>query len=42
MNKTLFIRVIIRFLAGLLIVAALLFIPAGTWDYPGMQSIRVK
>ena len=34
MSKTLFIRAITRFLAGLLIVAALLFIPAGTWDYP--------
>ena len=34
MSKTLFIRAITRFLAGLLMVAALLFIPAGTWDYP--------
>lgn len=34
MSKTLFIRAITRFLAGLLIVAALLFIPAGTLDYP--------
>ena len=33
MSKTLFIRAITRFLLGLLIVAALLFIPAGTWDY---------
>ena len=34
MSKTLFIRAITRFLAGLLMVVALLFIPAGTWDYP--------
>ena len=34
MSKTLFICAITRFLAGLLMVAALLFIPAGTWDYP--------
>jgi len=34
MSKTLFIRAITRFLAGLLMVAALLFIPAGTCDYP--------
>lgn len=34
MSKTLFIRAITRFLLGLLMVAALLFIPAGTWDYP--------
>ena len=34
MSKTLFIRAITRFLAGLLIVAALLLIPAGTWNYP--------
>ena len=33
MSKALFIRAITRFLAGLLVVAALLFIPAGTWDY---------
>ena len=34
MDRTLFIRAISRFLAGLLLVAGLLFIPAGTWDYP--------
>ena len=34
MSKTLFIRAITKFLAGLLMVTALLFIPAGTWDYP--------
>ena len=34
MSKTLFIRAITRFLMGLLMVAAFLFIPAGTWDYP--------
>ena len=34
MNKALFIRAISRFLAGLLLVSGLLFIPAGTWDYP--------
>ena len=34
MSKRLFIRAITRFLVGLLMVAALLFIPAGTWDYP--------
>ncbi len=35
MNKALFIRAISRFLAGLLLVSGLLFIPAGTWNYPG-------
>ena len=34
MSKTLFIRAITRFLLGLLMVAALLFMPAGTWNYP--------
>ena len=34
MNKELFIRAISRFAAGLLLVSGLLFIPAGTWDYP--------
>ena len=34
MSKALFVSAITRFLAGLLIVAALLFIPAGTWEYP--------
>ena len=34
MNKALFIRAISRFLAGLLLVSGLLFIPAGTWNYP--------
>ena len=34
MNKALFIRAITRFFAGLVLVAALLFIPAGTWSYP--------
>ena len=33
MNHTLFIRAISRFLAGMLLVAGLLFIPAGTWNY---------
>lgn len=34
MNRQLFIRALSRFLAGLLVVAGLLFLPAGTWDYP--------
>ena len=34
MNRALFIRAISRFLAGLLLVTGLLFIPAGTWNYP--------
>ena len=34
MNCTLFIQAVTRFLAGLFMVAVLLFIPAGTWDYP--------
>ena len=34
MNRTLFIRALSRFAAGLVLVAGLLFIPAGTWDYP--------
>ena len=34
MNKELFVRAITRFLAGLLLVSGLLFIPAGTWNYP--------
>ena len=34
MNKKLCIRAMSRFLAGLLLVAGLLFIPAGTWNYP--------
>ena len=35
MNRELFIRAITRFFAGLVLVALLLFIPAGTWKYPG-------
>ena len=35
MNRELFIRAITRFFAGLVLVALLLFIPAGTWNYPG-------
>ena len=35
MNRALFIRAITRFFAGLVLVALLLFIPAGTWKYPG-------
>lgn len=34
MSKALFIRAISRFSAGLLLVGGLLFIPAGTWNYP--------
>jgi len=34
MNRTLFIRALSRFAAGLVLAAGLLFIPAGTWDYP--------
>ena len=34
MDQKLFIRAITRFSAGLLLVAGLLFIPAGTWNYP--------
>ncbi len=34
MNRALFIRALSRFSAGLLLVAGLLFIPAGTWNYP--------
>jgi len=34
MNKALFIRAISRFSVGLLLVLGLLFIPAGTWNYP--------
>lgn len=34
MNRTLFIQAVTRFLAGLFMVAVLLFIPAETWDYP--------
>ena len=34
MNKELFTKAISRFLAGVVLVAALLFLPAGTWNYP--------
>ena len=34
MSKALFIRAISRFAAGVLLVSGLLFIPAGTWNYP--------
>ena len=34
MSKTLFNRAISRFTAGVLLVSGLLFIPAGTWNYP--------
>ena len=34
MNKSLFKRAITRFSAGLLLFGCLLFIPAGTWNYP--------
>ena len=36
MKKTeLLIGALTKYLAGLLLVAALLFLPAGTWYYPG-------
>ena len=35
MSRALFIRAITRFLAGVVLVALLLFLPAGTWNYPG-------
>ena len=34
MNRELFIRAISRFLAGVILIMGLLFIPAGTWKYP--------
>ena len=34
MNKELFTKAISRFLTGIVLVAALLFLPAGTWNYP--------
>ena len=34
MNRELFMKAITRFLAGLLIVGLLLFLPAGTFQYP--------
>ena len=34
MNSALFIRAITRFIAGVLLVGGLLFLPAGTWNYP--------
>ena len=43
MSKALFIRAISRFAAGLLLVSGLLFIPAGTWNYPqGWLLIIIK
>ena len=33
-DDKLFLKAITRFLAGLLLVGGLLFVPAGTWDYP--------
>ena len=33
-DNKLFLKAITRFLAGLLLVGGLLFVPAGTWDYP--------
>ena len=35
MNKALLIRAMARFSAGLLLVGGLLFLSAGTWNYPG-------
>ena len=32
--KKLFIQAVAKFLAGLVLIAALLFLPAGTWHYP--------
>ena len=34
MSRKLFIQAIIRFLAGIVLMTALLFIPAGTMNYP--------
>lgn len=35
MNKKLFLEAIIKFSAGVVLVGALIFLPAFTWDYPG-------
>ena len=35
MTKTLFMKAITRFAAGVVLVGALLFLPAGTWDFFG-------
>ena len=33
MKRTLFAQAILKFACGLLLVGALIFLPAGTWDY---------
>lgn len=35
MTKKLFLSAIVKFSAGVLLVGALIFLPAGTWNYPG-------
>lgn len=35
MTKELFVQAIVKFAVGIVMIGALLFLPAGTWDYPG-------
>ena len=35
MTKGLFVQAITKFVAGVVLIALLLFLPAGTWNYPG-------
>ena len=35
MTKRLFLSAIVKFTAGVLLVGALIFLPAGTWNFPG-------
>ena len=39
MTKALFIQAIAKFALGVVLVGALLFLPAGTWNYPGAWQL---
>ena len=39
MTKALFVQAIAKFALGVVLVGALLFLPAGTWNYPGAWQL---
>ena len=41
MTKALFVQAIAKFTLGVVLIGALLFLPAGTWNYPGAWRLMV-
>ena len=41
MTKALFTQAMAKFTLGVVLIGALLFLPAGTWNYPGARRLMV-